>query len=313
MAEPDGQQHEDRPEPEQPLFRCSQSLAEPLDRAEHDPARRRIGGGRRRVDRGRLTRGRDVDEDQVGLAGVGLGQQVDRAIVVEPCERDGPPAERWIRGRPRGQDSPTELESPAALAVERRADEAGCGEHRRRQRHAVVEQLGDAGPKLGVEHPDDDPDPRVELLRGQRDIEVVEVLVARHDDRGSRLDAGFAEGPRLERVTDDQPRPDPVHARRGRHRSPRRRRRPRHVAGAHRWSGGPDGRRRTRSRARAPMRAPRATWRAVYGRGDGRIRPGGVPRGRSPRRHGRPGAARSRRCGTRRGSSVGGGRTVDGA
>ncbi len=158
----------------------------------------------------RLLRGRDVDEDQVGFAGVGVGQQVDRAILVEPCKRDGPPAERWIRRRPRGQDPPTELESPAALAVERRADEARCGEHRRRQRHAVVEQLGDASPKLGVEHPDDDPDPRVELLRGQRDVEVVEVLVARHDDRGRRLDAGFAEGPRLERVTDDQPRPEPL-------------------------------------------------------------------------------------------------------
>ncbi len=61
------------------------------------------------------------------------------------------------------------------------------------------------GAKLLVEHPDDDPDLRVELGRRQGAVEVAEVVVARQDEHGGAVGVGLAQHMRQAMVADDEP------------------------------------------------------------------------------------------------------------
>jgi hypothetical protein len=57
--------------------------------------------------------------------------------------------------------------------------------------------------ELGVEHPDHDPDRRIELLRGKRRIEVAGVIVRGEHDRGRPIDTRATQDRLAPRVADD--------------------------------------------------------------------------------------------------------------
>ena len=104
---------------------------------------------------------------------------------------------------------PGEPEARAGLAVDGGRHEARRGERRRRQRDRIREQVGDVRAELLVEHPDDDPDRRVELGRRRAPCSgcARSSSPVRTIDRGG-LDLGLAQDARQARVADHQPGTD---------------------------------------------------------------------------------------------------------
>ena len=205
----DGEDDEDRAEAEQSLLRGSKPAPDRLDGAPRGTDDR--GGRSRRHDRplgaalGELLA--DVDEDEVRVGARGVGQELDRPVGMQPGDRDRRRGAGRVRGFARLEDSPGQPEACAGLAVDRRGHEAGRRERRGRQGDGVGEELRDVRAELLVEHPDDDPQARVELHGRERRVEVGQVVVAGHDDRGGGLDVGLAQDPGEERIADDEPDP----------------------------------------------------------------------------------------------------------
>ena len=170
------------------------------------PARRgRAGGG----DLGRLG----VEDDEARFGRIRLGEQLDRAIRVDPCERDcrvsalagdiaGLDGRGWWPG---DELAAGQLEPAASLAVERGRDKARRGKRGRRERDGVAEEGLDPSAQLAVEHPDDDADVRVQVVGGQRSLQVAQVVVAGQDDGNGRLDPGLTQDPLPTTVADDHP------------------------------------------------------------------------------------------------------------
>ena len=135
-------------------------------------ARRRRRSGRSRLRPRRLRRSH-VDEDQVRV-----GRRRHRAAsstVRSACSRAIGDRIRRPAGSADSRDvrtRPARAEARAGLAVDGGRHEAGRRQRRRRERHRIREELGDVRAELLVEHPDDDPDRRVELGCGERRVQV---------------------------------------------------------------------------------------------------------------------------------------------
>ena len=94
----------------------------------------------------------------------GVGQELDRPVGVQPGDRDrrrGAGAGPRIRAT-RGARPASRKRVPVSPSIGRR-HEAGRREGRGRQGDGVGEELRDVRAELLVEHPDDDPQARVEL------------------------------------------------------------------------------------------------------------------------------------------------------
>ncbi len=108
---------------------------------------------------------------------------------MQPGDRQGSGRPRRVGRGPRRQDAAGQLEPAAGLAVDGGADETraprGPTTTARRRRW---NSSGMWRAELRVEHPDDDPDRGLQLLRGERHVQVLQIATARHDDGRGVLD-----------------------------------------------------------------------------------------------------------------------------